>query len=183
MINDLLDLTRIEQGRVRLDLRPVAAAELVAQAVARSEARAREAGVGLVSDVAPALPPVMADAQRVGHVFDNLIGNALAHTGRGGTIRLTAEADGQAVRFGVRDTGEGIAAEHLPHLFEKFFQVPGARAGGGAGLGLAIAREIVRAQGGEIDVASQPGRGTTFTFTMPTASGPDDPAGRGRAAS
>ena len=129
------------------------------------------------------LPPVRVDRERVAHVFDNLIGNALAHTGRGGSITLSAEADGDSVRFAVADTGEGIAAEHLPRLFEKFYRVPGSRSAGGAGLGLAIAREIVAAHGGQIDVASRPGEGTTFTFRLPIAREGDGQAHRAGATS
>jgi signal transduction histidine kinase len=169
MINDLLDLTRIEQGRVALDLRPVASADLVAEAVERFKPRARDAGIELKAAVAFGLPPVRVDPDRVGHVFDNLIGNALVHTDRGGTIRLAAELDAGSVRFAVSDSGAGIAAEHLPRIFDKFYRVPGSRSRGGAGLGLAIAREIVVAHGGQIDVASRPGQGTTFTFTLPCA--------------
>ena len=169
MVNDLLDLTRIEQGRVQLDLKDVASADLVGEAVDRFGARAREAGVELKAAVASDLPPVRVDRERVAHVFDNLVGNALAHTGRGGSITLSAEADGDTVRFAVSDTGEGIAAEHLPRIFEKFYRVPGSRSAGGAGLGLAIAREIVASHGGQIDAASRPGEGSTFTFRLPIA--------------
>ena len=84
-------------------------------------------------------------------------------------VRLTAQAHGKAVRFAVEDTGEGIPAEHLPHLFEKFYRVPGSRHCGGAGLGLAIIREIVAAHGGLVDVASRPGEGTTFEELLPLA--------------
>ncbi len=171
MINDLLDLTRIEQGRLKLDLRPTAPTELLNQAHARFDAKARDLGILLETDSGADLPPVLADAERVGHVFDNLVSNALAHTGRDGTVHLAAEVDAGAdqVRFAVADSGEGIAPEHLPHLFEKFYRVPGSRRAQGAGLGLAIAREIVVAHGGQIEVTSRPGKGTTFTFTLPLA--------------
>jgi signal transduction histidine kinase len=169
MVNDLLDLTRIEQGSVKLDLRPVASADLVADGINRFEARARDAGVELRADVAFGLPPVLVDRERAGHVFDNLVGNALAHTDRGGSVRLSAKAEADFIRFDVTDTGEGIPAEYLPRIFEKFFRVPGSRSRGGAGLGLAIAREIVTAHGGTIDVASRPGAGATFTFRLPIA--------------
>ena len=168
MVNDLLDLTRIEQGRVRLDLVPVAPRDLIGEAIERFEARARDAGVALEADAAPDLPEVLADRERIGHVFDNLVGNALRHTGRGGRVRLTARAGDGEVRLKVADTGEGIPAEHLPHIFEKFYQVPGSRRGGGVGLGLAIVREIITAHGGQVDVISHPGAGTTFSFTLPT---------------
>lgn len=176
MINDLLDLTRIEQGRVQLDLHPVASADLVAGAVERFAAQARDAGVDLAADVPTGLPPVRIDRERVGHIFHNLVGNALAHTPRGGTVRLSAQADAGSVRFGVADSGAGIPAEHLPRIFERFYRVPGSRSRGGAGLGLAIAREIVVAHGGQIDAASLPGRGTTFHFTLPVATAKGGPA-------
>ena len=97
-------------------------------------------------------------------------------------VRLAAEPDGESVRFAVTDTGAGIPAEHLPRIFEKFYRVPGSRSHGGAGLGLAIAREIVVAHGGQIDVESRPGRGTTFTFTLPTAQQRGESADREEAA-
>ena len=170
MINDLLDLTRIEQGRVRLDRSLAAPADLVAEAIERFESRAKDGGITLNGSVAFGLPPVSVDRDRVAHVFDNLIGNALAHTPRGGSINLSAGAkpDG-SIAFEVEDTGEGIAPEHLSRIFEKFYRVPGSKSSGGAGLGLAIAREIVEAHGGQIDAESQPGRGATFAFTLPTA--------------
>jgi K+-sensing histidine kinase KdpD len=168
-INDLLDLTRIEQGRVRLDRHPTPAADLIGEAVERFEARARDAGVTVESAVAPGPPTVLADRERVGHVLDNLVHNALAHTDAGGSVRLWAGLQGASVRLAVTDTGQGIPAEHLPYLFEMFYRVPGSRSPRGAGLGLAITREIVVAHGGQLGVESRPGRGTTFTFTLPIA--------------
>src|SRR5262249_1542307 len=91
----------------------------------------------------------------------------LRHTGRGGKVRLTAHAVDGLVRLTVADTGEGIPTEHLPHIFERFYQVPAARRGGGVGLGLAIVREIVTAHGGQVHVTSDPGAGTSFHFTLP----------------
>ncbi|MDG3007745.1 sensor histidine kinase [Paludisphaera mucosa] len=170
MLNDLLDLARIEQGSVRLDLRPETSDELVGRAVERYEAKARDAGISLESRVAPGLAPVLVDRERIDHVFDNLIGNALDHTGRGGSVRVAAEADDGSVEFAVTDTGEGIPADHLPRIFERFYRVPGSRVGGGVGLGLAIAREIVAAHSGHIEAASEPGRGSTFTVRLPAAS-------------
>jgi two-component system, NtrC family, sensor histidine kinase KinB len=169
MINDLLDLTRIEQGRVRLDRSLAAPADLVAEAIERFESRAKDGGVALKGSVSFGLPPVSVDRERVAHVFDNLIGNALSHTPRNGSVTLSAETrpDG-SIAFEVKDSGTGIAPEHLARIFEKFYRVPGSKSSGGAGLGLAIAREIVEAHGGQIDAESQPGQGTTFTFTLPT---------------
>jgi two-component system, NtrC family, sensor histidine kinase KinB len=182
MINDLMDLTRIEQGRFTLDLHDADPAALVAEAIERFEPAARDAHVSLGADVAPGLPAVRVDRERVAHVFDNLVGNALAHTGKGGTVRLSAEPDGDGVRFAVADTGEGIPAEYLPRVFERFFRVPGSRRRS-AGLGLAIAREIVSSHGGRIEVSSRPGEGATFTFTLPAAPQGDGPARRDGASS
>jgi signal transduction histidine kinase len=169
MVNDLLDLTRIEQGEVRLDMKPVAPAELVSEALGRFGPRAHDAGIRLTSSAGASLPAVAADRERVSHVFDNLIGNALAHTARGGSIEVTCEASAEFVRFAVKDTGEGMPAVYLPRIFDRFFRVPGSRSTRGAGLGLAIAREIVRAHGGRVDVSSEEGVGSTFAFTLPVA--------------
>jgi signal transduction histidine kinase len=117
---------------------------------------------------APGLPSVMVDLERFEHVFDNLAVNALAHANRGKSVRVSAEADGDSVRFDVVDQGEGIPAEHLPRIFDRFYRAPGARSGG-VGLGLAIAREIVAGHGGQIQVRSEPGRETTFSVYLPAA--------------
>jgi signal transduction histidine kinase len=167
MVNDLLDLTRIEQGRMTLDLHPVPPADLVAGALRRFESKAADTGIALKSNVAFGLPPVLVDRERVEHVFDNLLNNALAHTPRGGEVSLATELAGGFVQFAVSDTGEGIPSEHLDRVFEKFYRVPGSRTARGAGLGLPIAREIVVAHGGQIDVSSRRGEGSTFWFTLP----------------
>src|SRR5262249_28647764 len=135
-----------------------------------------DAGLALEADVAAPAVSVMVDQDRIGHVFDNLIGNAIQHTPRGGSIRLSARPEGEDVQVEVRDTGKGIAREHLPHLFEKFYTIPGESPAGGAGLGLAIVREIITAHGGRIDVASRPGKGTSFTFSLPACPAAHDPA-------
>jgi two-component system, NtrC family, sensor histidine kinase KinB len=168
MVNDLLDLTRIEQGRVRLDLRRSDVADLVLEAKSRFAGRAEDLAISLEIELASGLPAVLADRDRVDHVFDNLIGNALDHTPRGGRVRLSVEGMNGFIQFSVSDSGEGIPPEHLPRIFEKFYRVPGSRRGG-AGLGLAIAREIVSAHGGQIEVTSRVGQGTTFRFTLPEA--------------
>lgn len=167
MVNDLLDLTRIEQGRVKLDLKAIAPADLVADAVRRFESKAEDAGIRLQGKVSFGLPPVMADSERLSHVFDNLIGNALIHTARGGEVILSADQVGKDVRFSFSDTGVGIPREHLTKVFDRFFRVPSSRFKTGAGLGLAIAKEIVVAHGGTIDVTSEMGVGTTFSFDLP----------------
>jgi two-component system, NtrC family, sensor histidine kinase KinB len=170
MINNLLDLARIEQGRVQLDLEPLEARDFLAEVVARFAPQAHDSGVALETQAAAGLPSLQADHERMSHVFDNLVTNALAHTPRGGRVVLKAEADEHGVRFLVEDSGAGIGSEHLPHIFEKFYRTPESRSRGGAGLGLAIAREIVEAHGGRIEVASEPGRGTRFTLTLASSS-------------
>ena len=116
----------------------------------------------------PETPAVLADPNRIGHVFDNLLDNALKYTPRGGQVRLSAQAEGSMVRFAVEDTGKGIAPEYLPRIFEKFFRVPGQEQAD-SGLGLSIAKEFVEAQGGRIEVSSEVGKGTKFSFALPAA--------------
>ena len=169
IVADLLDLGRMESGRGGLDLRPARPERLAEAAAAPLRAAFADKGVGLAVDVPVDLPAVAVDTGRVGHVFTNLLTNGLKFTGPGGHVRVSAAAEGDRVRFAVTDTGVGIPAEHLPRLFERFFRVPGQPASTGAGLGLAIARDIVRGHGGDVDVGSDVGRGTRFTFTLPVA--------------
>ena len=168
MVNDLLDLTRIEQGQVRLDLKPTPTADLVGGAIERFEVRAADRGIALAGHVGAGLPPVLVDEERITHVFDNLLGNALDHTSRGGAIDLRADRQGDLIEFAVTDNGAGIPAEHVARVFDRFYRVPGGQSGG-AGLGLAIAREVVVGHGGGIEVTSEPGQSTTFRFQLPIA--------------
>jgi signal transduction histidine kinase len=179
MINDLLDLTRIEQGRVALDQQPADAAELVRDALERYRSAAEDAGIALQIQLEAPLPQVLVDKERIEHVFDNLMTNALRHTDRGGTIILRAAADGGTVQFSVADTGEGIPVQFLPRVFDKFFRTPGAKHQGGAGLGLAIVHEIIVSHGGQIGVQSTLGKGTTFTFSLSAAAAAQDEAATG----
>lgn len=169
--DDLAAVTRAESGDLALDRRPVAPGDLVAAAVAAARDRAAERGVHLAQDVADGLPPVDVDRLRLAQVLDNLVTNALRHTPSDGTVTLrAARAAGRRVVLAVHDTGEGIAAEHLPHVFERFYRADTARdrARGGSGIGLAICLALVHAHGGTLDAASDgPGRGSTFTVTLP----------------
>jgi signal transduction histidine kinase len=166
IIDELLDLSRIQAGRIELSARPVPAEELTIAAVDAHQAAAGEKKITLTSEVLPATGVVTADPDRVALVFTNLISNAIRHTPSGGAVTLRARAVEGAIRFEVNDTGEGIPKEHHAALFEKFYQVPGAH-GGGVGLGLFIVKEIVTAHGGAVGVESVPGN-TTFWFTLPT---------------
>ncbi len=180
MINDLLDLTRIEQGRVALDQQPADAAELVRDALERHRSAAEDSGITLQCQLEAPLPLVLVDKERIEHVFDNLMTNALRHTDRGGTIILRAAAAEGTVQFSVADTGEGIPAQFVPRVFDKFFRIPGTKHHGGAGLGLAIVHEIIVSHGGQIGVQSTIDKGTTFTFSLPAATVSQDEAGTGR---
>lgn len=176
IIQDLLDMGRLESGRVKLDLRSEPSERLVSDAVAPLEAAFHDRGVSLEVDVAPETPPVLVDPVRIDHVFSNLLTNALKFTDPGGRVRISTQVDEQHVRFVVQDSGIGIPQEYLSRVFERFFRVPRENRPSGAGLGLAIAKEIVEAHGGTIDVESQEGVGSRFSFTLRRADRPA-PAG------
>jgi PAS domain S-box-containing protein len=166
LIQDLLDATKMEAGRFTVEQRPEDVARLVDEAVELHRPLAEARSLRLELQVEDALPPVLADRGRVLQVFSNLIGNALRFTPAGGSITLWAQREPGAVRFSVVDTGPGIPPEHLPHLFERFWQAKeGSREG--AGLGLPIARGLVEAHGGHMEVSSTLGQGSTFCFTLP----------------
>ncbi|HJY80129.1 MAG TPA: ATP-binding protein [Candidatus Binatia bacterium] len=168
MVDDLLDLSRIETGRVEMRKRPTSTATLMETALEKHRVLSEEREVQLVITPLPVDEEVFADPERVALVLSNLISNALRHTPAGGQITLCAQPTNGWVRFEVTDTGAGIAEEYQPRLFEKFFRVPGTPVDG-AGLGLFIAKEIVEGHGGEIGVKSEEGRGSTFWFTLPLA--------------
>jgi two-component system sensor histidine kinase BaeS len=173
LVRDLQELSRVEAGAYELDRRPVAAADLVRAVVDRLGRQFEDKGVALDTDLPGDLPPVLADEDRVGQVLLNLVGNALQYTPARGRVWITARRKGDAVAIAVRDTGIGIPAEHLPHLFTRFYRVDKSRsrAGGGSGIGLTIARHLVEAHGGTIRAESPgSGQGSAFIFTLPVAS-------------
>jgi signal transduction histidine kinase len=167
LADDLLDLSRVQAGRLELALATVPASALVDAADGVPRAAAEAKGIALVREILPDCPPVYADRDRAALVLANLLNNAVRHTPRGGRIVVSAQAEDARVRFEVSDDGEGIPAEYVAHVFDRFFRVPGRDAQGGTGLGLAIAREIVQAHGGTIGVDSAVGRGSRFYFTLP----------------
>ncbi len=167
VVESLLNLARLEAEGRPLDLRPEQPEELLRQAAEEFRPRAEDRGVQLTVQAAPALPEVAADARQLGHALHNLVDNALRYSGRGGRVTLSASAVNRSVVLAVSDTGPGIPPEHLPHVFERFFRVPGQSQEGGTGLGLAIVREIVTAHGGTVACESRPGEGTTFRLTLP----------------
>ncbi len=166
ILDSLLDLSRFESGKARMEFRALAPRSIVTDAVEPFRRAAQDRGVSVQAEIPDDLPEVWIDTTRIGHVFDNLLSNALKHTSPGGRIALTAEASEAWVRFLVSDTGEGIPAAFLPRVFEPFFRVPGRRNETGAGLGLAIVKEIVEAHGGTVGAESGEGQGSTFTFTL-----------------
>lgn len=167
IVNNLLDLARLEQKRAPLDIRPESPEGLLRTAAETIRARADDKGVLVVIEAPANLPTVAVDAQRLGHALGNLLDNALTYTDRGGRITLSASAAGDYVVLSVADTGAGIPVEHVPQVFDRFFRVPGQSKGSGTGLGLAIVREIVMGQGGTIACESHPGAGTVFRLTLP----------------
>jgi NtrC-family two-component system sensor histidine kinase KinB len=170
-LNDLLDLARLEQGPSQLHLDLISPGELVEQAVHDTRDVTLSAGLILKMEIAPRLPRVEVDRQRIAYIFSNLIINAVKYSPNSAPVLVRAEM-GQnrsgepGVRFSVRDQGDGVAPEHQEHIFERFYRVPGTRKSG-AGLGLSIAREIVIAHQGEIGVLSAPGQGSEFFFVLP----------------
>lgn len=176
LVDDLQELALADAGQLHLEIQAVAVLPLVEKVLLAVRALAQARQVDLHIEVAPGLPPVLADPDRIRQVMGNLVDNALAHTPAGGVISLQAAQVGDEIELGVQDTGEGIAAEHLPLIFERFYRVDKsrARATGGAGLGLAIVKQLVEAQGGHISVQSTLGQGTTIRLTLPiAASGPE----------
>jgi signal transduction histidine kinase len=135
------------------------------------QAQAETKGVSVSIDLPARLSPVNIDYNRISQVLHNLLENAIAHIAKEGTIMVTAKQEGSWVEVSVADTGEGIPAEDLPNIFERFYRVDKsrARATGGSGLGLTIAKRLVEAQGGKIEVHSELGKGSRFTFTLPVA--------------
>lgn len=167
MVTELLELSRIESGRLSLDLQPVAPCDLLNSASKRMQLQAERAGLTLRVECADDLPKVRMDMQRLEQVLVNLIHNAVKFTRAGGDVTLLAGSDYGFVRFAVRDTGVGIPAEEVSRIFERFYRVDKSRTGSGTGLGLSIAKHIVEAHRGKIWVESVEGQGSTFYFTIP----------------
>ncbi len=176
LVDDLQDLALAEAGALPLAPEPVPVENLVDRALAAVAPAASRLGVTLERDVAADLPDVQVDRQRVLQVLGNLLGNALRHTPRDGTITLGAESVGPWVEFRVQDTGSGIPGDQLERVFERFHRVDPARsrATGGAGLGLTVARQLVEAHGGRIWAENAAEGGTVVRFTLPAATAESD---------
>jgi len=166
LMRDLTDLSRIESGEIAPRLAPVRIEDVVQSAAETFRLRAEAKDQSLKTDIAPALPPLNADAEQIKRVLENLLSNAVRNTPRGGEIRITAARREDYMSISVADTGHGIPPEYLTRLFHRFLSVPGAKSGS-TGLGLAISKRLVEAHGGQISAQSEVGRGTTITFTLP----------------
>jgi two-component system phosphate regulon sensor histidine kinase PhoR len=168
MVEELLELSRIESGQVPFRLEPVAVADVVLPSVERLRPQAERFVLRLAVDLPSDLPLVLADAERIQQVVTNLVHNAIKFTPSGGEVTVSAAVSGGEVIVSVHDTGVGIPANDLPRIFERFYKADHARSGGGTGLGLAIAKHIVQGHGGRIWAESIEGRGSTFYFSLPT---------------
>jgi signal transduction histidine kinase len=168
IVDDLLDLSRIQAGRIELDRRPLDARRVVEGSFGSVRAAAEQRGVRLSSSIVEPLPPVSADPERLQLVLVNLLANAVRHARDGGAVSVRVDPAPDAVRFEVADDGPGVPPEYQQRIFEKFFRVPGASSGS-VGLGLYICKEIVEAHGGRIGVTSEKGKGARFWFTIPAS--------------
>lgn len=170
-LNDLLDVTRMETGKLALDREERPVEPILQHVVAGFAPKAHRQEIDLRAETAPGLPLLFVDEGRIVQVLSNLVGNALKFTPLGGTITLSATRDAATagVRISVTDTGRGIERERIPRVFDRLYQARDSdrEIRGGLGLGLHICRELIRGHGGEIDVESEVGRGSTFTFVLP----------------
>lgn len=177
LIDDILDLSRIESGRLKLERKPCVLDRIVGRVVSALGMRAREGGIRLVTEISANLPAVLADEGRIAQVLSNLLDNSLKYTESGGSVTVTARESGGYVRVEVSDTGCGILEKDLPRVFERFYRADrqcspekaGTREKTGTGLGLSIVKHIVQAHSGQVFVESAFGRGSTFGFTLPKA--------------
>jgi len=169
LVEDLLDLSRIESKDYRPEAKPVSLRVVSDQAVTLLRARIEEKKLDVANEIAADLPPARADRRALGQVFTNLLDNAVKYCAAGAAVRLRAKKAEAGLRIEIADTGPGIEPRNLPRLFERFYRVDSGRSRdmGGTGLGLSIVKHLVETMGGTIGVDSTPGRGSTFWFTLP----------------
>lgn len=169
MVRELLELSRIESGKVPLKRRPIQAIDLLTPPFERMRVQAERAGLTMTMHCSENLPPVLADSERMEQVLVNLLHNAIKFTPPDGEIDLSVQQEGSMLVFQVRDNGAGISSKDLPRIFERFYKADRARSGGGTGLGLSIARHIIEAHGGRIWAESIQMKGSSFYFSLPLA--------------
>ncbi len=177
LVDELLELSRIESGEAPLRLETADARSLLEECVSRMSALAGRAGVALRVEAPDGLA-VRVDRERIGRALTNLVHNAIRFTPAGGVVTLRARSDDGATALEVSDTGVGISPDDLPRIFERFYKAERARSGGGTGLGLAIVKHIAQAHGGTVSARSRPGQGSTFTLRLPSPASDDAEAGR-----
>jgi signal transduction histidine kinase len=170
LVTDLQDLSLAEAGQLYLHRRPMDLTEVVYKAVQGLQPRITEKEIVLTIALPDRLPEALIDPERIGQVLRNLLSNAITHTPQRGMITVRASFDARAIQISVEDGGDGIAPEHLPYIFERFYRTDTSRsrATGGSGLGLAIVKQLVHAHNGTISVSSQPDKGSCFCFSIPT---------------
>ena len=176
LVDDLQELSLADAGELKLITQPEDISRLIKETVTALQAKANAKGLTISAELQDGLAEINIDPHRIRQVLHNLLDNAVAHTGQGGRIKVTARQRDNEIYVSVADTGEGIPAEDLPMIFERFYRVDKSRtrATGGSGLGLTIAKRLVEAHGGTIEVRSQPGQGSTFTFNLPASRKHDD---------
>jgi signal transduction histidine kinase len=165
LINDILDLAKVEAGHMELEFGTMRVPDVLEQGVTMVRERAMTHGIELRTDIEDSMPPIRADERKVRQVVFNLLSNAVKFTESGGTVTAAARRSDDGIEVSVRDTGIGISAEARERIFEEFEQASSTHEG--TGLGLALARRFIELHGGRIWVESEPGRGSTFTFTVP----------------
>jgi len=171
LVEDLQELALADAGQLQLFRQPENIDEVIEKAASAVRPEINAKGLSLTIDLPDEPPLCEIDSHRIGQVLRNLLNNAVAHTAEGGAITITAREAGNQVEIAVVDKGEGIPPEDLPHIFERFYRVDRSRTRrtGGSGLGLTIAKRLVEAHGGKIEVQSKLGEGSRFTFTVPKA--------------
>lgn len=164
ILSELLDLTQVESGKIRLNIQSASPQELVQKAIDSVQNVARDKNIRIETSLATT-PPIKADADKTTWVINNFLTNAIRYSPEQATVVITVQQERDRVRFIVQDFGKGIEARYLGHIFDRYFRIPGT--GEGTGLGLSICKEFIEAQGGSIEVESEPGKGSRFSFTLP----------------
>ena len=166
ILSELLNMSQVEAGKIQLDISDAAPAAVIENAMESVGTAAREKQVVLIKEIAPDLPMIKADAEKTAWVLNNFLTNAIKYSSEEQQVTVAAKRNNDRVSFSVKDQGTGIPQEYLGKVFDRFFKVPGSKAGG-TGLGLSISKEFIEAQGGKIWVNSEPGQGTEFGFDLP----------------
>jgi two-component system sensor histidine kinase BaeS len=171
LIEDLYIITRLEQNELELNISSSSLTDVLHQEIAKFLLQMEEKKITVIQDIPASIPPVMMDATRIGEVISNLLMNSLRYTPEGGKVEIGAQKKNSKVEVWVKDTGPGIPQEAIPYIFDRFYRVDKSRsrATGGRGLGLAIARQFVKAHGGEIHAESEIDKGTSISFSLPIA--------------